>query len=84
MPDDEETVVAEEPTTITEYCRHCGQPTERAKDDESDWVCASCERYQDQMACPVCHQVTRISGMAAEYIPKPHAPVKPKKDEEHE
>lgn len=82
MPDEETVVV--EPQPVTVYCRHCGQPTERDSGDDSDWICSSCERYQDSMVCPTCHQVTRISGMAAEYIPKPHAPVKPKKEGESE
>lgn len=75
MPDDEETVVAE-PQPVTVFCRHCGKPTELPADYPQDWLCASCERYQDSMVCPTCHQVARISAMPAEHHPEPHEPQK--------
>jgi hypothetical protein len=67
----EEEVQEEE--SVSGNCRWCGEPKEGA---EGDWLCDSCERYQDAMTCPTCSGLARVSMLPAELVP---APVKPKK-----
>lgn len=83
MSEEEEQVAAS-----PEYCRHCGEPksvathknpitlTETAMEAGDDWLCAHCERWQDQTICPTCHQVARISLMPEEMAPKAARPKK--------
>jgi uncharacterized Zn finger protein (UPF0148 family) len=72
--------IAAEPESGSEpqsaNCRHCGQPVPEGVAADSDWQCPKCERYQDSTICPTCHQLARISLMAAEAVPEPHAPAR--------
>lgn len=60
-------------------CRHCGVLSTVDVEQTPDWLCRSCEHYQDAMSCPTCGQTTRISLMAPELAPEVHAPVKRQK-----
>lgn len=71
---------AEEASAGQAHCRHCGQPGDA--DASGDWLCRSCERYQDTMACPVCHQPARISLMTEDLAPPVHAPARRRKTKE--
>lgn len=83
MPEDEEQVAAS-----PDYCRHCGEPknvvtlknavtlTDTPYDTGDDWLCASCEHWQDSMLCPTCKQPARISLMPADLAPKAAKPKK--------
>lgn len=85
MPDDveEQQVVASDM-----HCRHCGAAKnvarhfspvtgqEQVYEAGEDWLCAECQRWQDQMACPTCGSIVRISLMPSDLAPKA---VKPKK-----
>lgn len=78
MPDDEETI---DPATIdpkTAYCRHCGLENP-GKTAGSDFLCQFCDGYQDTLACPTCHQPTRISLLPEGTAPPAHAPSRRKK-----
>jgi hypothetical protein len=53
-------------------CRHCGaaRPGEAESADlGADWLCSSCERWQDSMTCPTCGSQTRISTMPPDLVP---------------
>lgn len=68
------------PATVN--CRHCGQPAEVDAVANPDWQCSNCERYQDAMMCPTCHQTARISLMPAEMAPAIHSPARRRKKEQ--
>lgn len=70
-----------EPQVLTEHCRHCGAAHELLEGEDPDWQCAECERYQDAMVCPTCHQLARISLMPSELAPEVHAPSRRRKKE---
>ena len=57
---------------MTEHCYHCGAPREFADEDhDKDWFCDSCERWQDTIGCPTCHQPTRASLLDPSVVPSP-------------
>lgn len=56
-------------------CRHCGRYTTVDAEATPDWLCPKCERFQQQIACPTCHQPTIISMVPADVVPEPVAPV---------
>lgn len=60
-------------------CRHCGRSTTVDLAENPDWLCTSCEHYQDSMACPTCGSVVRISLMPDGSAPEPHAPARARK-----
>jgi hypothetical protein len=60
-------------------CRHCGRPAIVDLAENADWLCPSCERYQDSMLCPTCNSVVRISLMPDGSAPEAHAPVRGRK-----
>lgn len=80
MADDEEVLVEPEQTpeeTVTPAavnCRHCGAPHDLEPGADPDWQCPECERWQDTIACPTCHQPARISLLPKEAVPAAHAP----------
>lgn len=85
MTDEDEQVTAEDGVS---YCRHCGAEKHVATYDSpitglttvlesgDDWLCAECERWQDQMICPTCHQLARVSLMPEEAHPQPAKPMR--------
>lgn len=54
-------------------CRFCGKSSMVDAQATPDWLCASCERYQQQMACPTCHQPAIFSLLPPDVIPAPVA-----------
>lgn len=71
---------AAEPSGPVEVnCRHCGRAASIDLASNPDWLCESCERYQDSMTCPTCRSVVRISLMPEGSAPEPHAPVRSRK-----
>ena len=81
MPEDETAVDTDEQEEaetldVSTHCRHCGKLAELDVTIDPDWLCTHCERYQDTVACPTCHQPSRASLMAPEDVP---AAVKPKR-----
>lgn len=58
--------VPSEPTSTA--CRHCGQSSVVDAQATPDWLCSACERYQQQVACPTCHQPTIISMLSPEAV----------------
>jgi hypothetical protein len=72
----------EEAGPQTVNCRHCGRPNEVDVEATPDWLCPSCERYQDSMLCPTCSSVVRISLMPDGSAPEAHAPVRSRKAKE--
>ena len=80
----ENTAVAEEvaPKPEPAYCRWCGAlgDAEAVAEQPTDWLCASCDRYQDATTCPTCGGNARVSALPAEMQPKPAKPVKTKGD----
>jgi hypothetical protein len=69
-----------DPDAQAAHCRHCGVPSDAPAG--SDFQCASCERYQDTVACPTCHQPARISLLPEGTAPEPHAPTRRRKAKE--
>jgi len=64
-----------ESESVDATCRHCGAHAEFGPDGEpEDWLCTECERYQDTMVCPTCHQPARISLMPEDLAPERHSP----------
>ena len=57
---------------MPDYCRHCGKLSAEPVEEDADWLCEHCERYQDSTTCPTCRSVVRISLLPAEAAPAPH------------
>jgi hypothetical protein len=81
MPEEETAVATDdqeevEALDVSTHCRHCGRRTETDVSDTPDWLCSHCDRYQDTVACPTCHQPSRASLMDSEVVP---AAAKPKR-----
>lgn len=68
MPDSPETLA---PTLSTVKCRHCGAKNKEKIDVAANpgWLCPKCDQFQDQVACPVCHQPVRIEFLPPEMQP---------------
>jgi Zn finger protein HypA/HybF involved in hydrogenase expression len=83
MPEvsDTELTVPEAPPPPV-HCRHCGAALENTSlaAETDDWLCPTCDRYQDATVCPVCGGSARISALPQEMQPAVHAPAKPKKE----
>jgi hypothetical protein len=79
---EEEVAEVEEVASEPIHCRWCGAQHESSVDDSEDWLCEHCERYQDAMVCPTCHQLARVSMMPPEQVPAAHAPARRKKAKE--
>jgi hypothetical protein len=62
------------------YCRHCGAELANRSlaEQTDDWLCPSCEHYQDSTQCPTCGGNTRISLLPNDLRPAAHKPVKAK------
>lgn len=66
---EEEVVV--EPTKA--YCFHCGRPSEVNTEENTDWLCPHCQRYQMAVVCPTCHSVVNMTTLPQDVAPKGHA-----------
>ena len=63
----------------SENCWWCGAYHEARSDEDPDWLCPSCERYQDAMTCPTCGGLARVSLLPADMVPAAATPKKGKK-----
>lgn len=61
------------------HCRHCGQTYSGDVPEDGDFLCPSCEHYQDTMTCSTCGSVVRISLMPEGSAPQAHAPARARK-----
>lgn len=59
------------------YCRWCGAGVDAWTAEPADWLCGSCDRWQDATTCPTCGGNARLSVLPADMQPKP---AKPKKE----
>jgi rRNA maturation protein Nop10 len=65
-------------------CRHCGaqKPDEIDASANPDWLCPSCDRYQDAAICPTCGGNARISLLPENMRPSAHEPARRRKAKE--
>lgn len=67
--------MAEAVEETAHYCYHCGA-VNTAENLDADWLCPQCDKYQDSVTCPTCHQVANKSLMDAGDVPPPAKPKK--------
>lgn len=78
----EQSVEEQQGAPELQHCRWCGQPQEAATAEGEDWLCESCERWQNTMTCPTCNQLTILSALPENMLPEPHAPTRRRKAKE--
>lgn len=64
---DEGAADASEPTE--HHCRHCGKKTDIDTGANPDWQCRFCGRFQNTVACPMCHQPVSVDVLPADAVP---------------
>jgi hypothetical protein len=65
-----EAVVKEVAEPTKQYCFHCGRPSEVASEENQDWLCPYCERYQMAVVCPTCHSVVNMTMLPEDMAPR--------------
>ena len=63
----------EEEGPTTAYCRHCGKPSDINTDENPDWQCQNCSRYQAAVVCPTCKSVVNEAQLPPDQVPPPHS-----------